>query len=92
VFKNGKANGACEIRKANNYYYSGEMVDDLQQGFGIEILPNGTQYTGLFTAGKKGPHGTIQFVDGNIYKGEVSQNAINGYGRLVYANQGQYLG
>jgi hypothetical protein len=50
------------------------MVDDLQQGFGHEILPNGTSYKGLFTAGKKGPNGVILFHDGNVYMGDVFEN------------------
>lgn len=43
------------------------MDDDLQHGLGHQILPNGTSYKGLFTAGKKGPSGVIMFHNGNVY-------------------------
>lgn len=64
------------------------MINDTQDGYGKEILPNGTQYEGLFSNGKKGPHGIVIFNDGNVYDGELLENAIHGYGRLIHKDQG----
>jgi hypothetical protein len=60
--------------------YIGDWKDDVQEGEGEEIFPDGTKYKGEFKDGEKTGKGTAIFKDGSQYTGEFLNNCIHGKG------------
>lgn len=56
----------------------GEWKDDKQEGFGVEIWPDGAKYEGNYVQGKKQGQGKFYWTDGSQYEGEFSNNNIHG--------------
>ena len=50
--------------------YSGEFLEGLPEGYGVQRDSNGVQYTGSWQAGLRSGLGLIDFGDGSSYSGE----------------------
>lgn len=65
--------------------YTGQWVDDLQHGVGVERWKEGLLYEGTFRWGQKEGHGIYRWSDGSTYRGEFLQDTVCGYG--VYCDR-----
>ena len=52
------------------------------EGRGTATYPNGQQYKGLFSRGKREGRGTILFTNGAVYEGRFRDDAIDGQGTM----------
>mmetsp|Transcript_38386 Transcript_38386/g.59900 ORF Transcript_38386/g.59900 Transcript_38386/m.59900 type:complete len:177 (-) Transcript_38386:378-908(-) len=87
----------------NGQMYSGQFIEDLQDGIGTEIFPpydnrdtdaNGEvtfpYYEGGFRDGQRHGKGILIFPNGDKYQGEFKYGNFEGLGTLVWAS-GDYL-
>lgn len=79
-FKYNKLNGHGESFNADvNYRYTGQWINDLQYGQGIESWgQDGSEYIGLFENGNKEGFGKYTWGDTSYFIGEWKDNKING--------------
>jgi len=68
--------------------YSGEWVQDLQHGYGVEKWDGGSKYSGQFVWGKKQGYGVYEWPDGCKFYGEWHANSISGLGHY-YGRDGR---
>ena len=87
-----KKHGYGTLKHANGTQYSGNWVDDLEEGFGKNYWPNGCFYEGTYRAGKKHGEGYIRFQNGDTYKGGFEKNLFSGYGEFTWASGKRYKG
>jgi len=64
--------------------YEGQWKDDLQDGQGYEIRPEGGSYRGIYSKGKKHGKGKYVYADGSKYDGEWVDNQIDGLGIYLW--------
>ena len=50
--------------------YQGNVKDEIPNGLGILIFPNGDKYVGSWKDGKRNGQGTVTFTNGDKYVGE----------------------
>ena len=50
--------------------YQGNVKDEIPNGIGILIFPNGDKYVGEWKDGKRNGQGTVTFTNGDKYVGE----------------------
>jgi hypothetical protein len=67
--------------------YTGEWENDMQHGFGKEILCDGSVYEGNFVEGKKHGEGRYVWSDQSIYQGNWEDNEMSGYGQFTAADK-----
>lgn len=72
--------------------YIGDWKDDVQEGQGEEIFPDGTRYVGDFKDGEKTGKGNAFFKDGSSYCGEFVNNCIHGKGTYKWGDGRIYTG
>lgn len=72
--------------------YIGNWKDDMQEGDGEEIFPDGTRYKGEFRDGEKTGKGSAFFNDGSEYNGEFLNNSIHGKGSYKWYDGRIYNG
>lgn len=73
-------------------YYSGDLQDDLPQGFGTWKHPGGAYYAGNFEQGQWNGRGTWYHPDGIKYAGYWQDGRYHGLGTLVFADGNRYNG
>lgn len=56
------------------------------EGRGSATYPNGQQYHGLFSRGRREGRGTILFTNGAVYEGRFRDDAIDGQGTMKMAH------
>jgi len=72
--------------------YSGEWVQDLQHGYGVERWDGGSKYSGQFVWGKKQGYGVYEWPDGCKFHGEWHANSISGLGHYVGRDGREFRG
>eukprot|EP00401_Gymnodinium_catenatum_P065528 CAMPEP_0117616648 /NCGR_PEP_ID=MMETSP0784-20121206/85170_1 /TAXON_ID=39447 /ORGANISM="" /LENGTH=366 /DNA_ID=CAMNT_0005420435 /DNA_START=98 /DNA_END=1198 /DNA_ORIENTATION=+ len=72
--------------------YSGEWVEDLQHGYGVEQWQGGSKFHGPFHWGKKQGYGVYEWPDGSKYSGQWKANSINGYGHYIGKDGREFRG
>ncbi len=83
-----------------NEKYSGQWVNNLQNGFGIHIWygPKGEQkflrdrYVGQWLNGKRNGYGKFFYSNGSIYEGFWKDNKKEGFGIYIYPDRTAYIG
>lgn len=80
------------VRYSDGIIYTGELRDDLPNGFGSITYPNGNRYQGDFLDGKRHGKGMLTTPDGSTFEGEWSENELNGQGTANSANGTKYTG
>eukprot|EP00347_Sterkiella_histriomuscorum_P011115 403373702 len=87
---NGKFHGVTSEYVRNffgdNYYYDGDYVDGIPNGYGVMIFSNGEMYCCEYKNGKKHGLGTCYWNDGNSYEGQWMDWNRHGEGVYKYAN------
>lgn len=63
-----------------------------KNGVGVYIYPSGAKYIGQFKQGKINGKGTLEFSNGDIYKGQWQNQYRQGKGELIFASGGRYDG
>lgn len=79
-------------KKNNCAIYTGEIVNDLPHGKGIQIWSDGAKYEGNWKFGKANGYGIFYHVDGDIYKGYWKDDKANGEGIYESAEGVSYEG
>ena len=64
------------------FVYDGNWVLNSMDGRGSAVYPNGQQYNGLFSHGRREGRGTIVFTNGAIYEGRFRDDSIDGQGTM----------
>lgn len=88
----GKKHGMGTFSYANGSSYTGQWVEDMQEGVGFEHLSDGSQYEGEFRAGLKEGEGTFTWTSGGQYRGEFVKNQMDGRGRFKWKDGREYTG
>lgn len=65
---------------------------DCINGYGTDVLPDGSKYVGQFADGKRNGQGDVTYSDGSMYKGQWADNLPNGQGIKLQADGVQYSG
>ena len=72
----------------NGMRYQGPWSDNTRDGVGKEERPDGTEYSGDFTRGARGPYGVSRLPNG-VYRGAWSNGAQDGEGVERYLDGGK---
>lgn len=76
--------------------YKGQWQDDLKQGFGTEVTPDGTKYEGEWANNRKHGRGTFFIKKGKKfirqYVGDWADGNMHGFGVFYYPNGEIYRG
>ena len=78
-----------EIKGINiqNTFYAGEVINDIPNGFGIMLYPNGAYYIGQFEKGQNTGFGLYMDVNGKkAILGKFNNLQLNGVGLEVNSN------
>ena len=93
------ADSGPETVEEMEYYgakYSGEVSDDIPNGQGTIIWPDGDQYVGGFVDGMFDGQGTYTHGEGdsygNIYVGEFKEDMMHGQGVFTFNDGDEYAG
>jgi len=78
--------------EGNNYYYSGQLTNEIPEGEGEAIYADGSGYKGQFKYGRRSGQGTISWSDGTTYTGQFLNNRFHGIGILSFPNGDRYEG
>lgn len=71
---------------------AGPMPEAVQDGFGKEVLSDGSVYNGEFKNGLFNGEGTLTTAGGDRYEGEFREGKFNGHGEMDFADHRQYIG
>ncbi|MBL7035920.1 MAG: hypothetical protein ISR93_09275 [SAR324 cluster bacterium] len=72
--------------------YEGEIVNEVPNGKGIEIYPNGRKFEGTYINGVR-MEGTEEFVNGDYYVGKFKERLPHGQGILwIEKRKSKYVG
>ncbi len=52
--------------------YEGEWMNNMRDGYGVQVWPDGARYTGYWLQNKAHGQGKFDHVDGDVYDGEVT--------------------
>jgi len=80
------------VRYPGGMIYTGELRDDLPNGFGSIIYPNGNRYQGDFLNGKRDGKGVLTSDEGSTFEGDWSDGELNGQGTAKLINGTKYTG
>ena len=72
----------------NGMKYMGPWSSNMREGTGKEERPDGTEYSGDFTHGSRGPYGVSRLPNG-VYRGTWSNGAQDGEGVERYLDGGK---
>lgn len=73
-------------QKLPNGLYTGELLNNLPNGYGKLIYNDGRVYLGNWVNGLKEGSGEMTFIDGVVYVGQWKNNLRHGYGKQSYPN------
>jgi hypothetical protein len=90
--RNGRKEGVGVYVWPDGQRYSGEWVNDLQQGRGEWSSRAGDRYVGAHAAGRRDGMGTMTYGNGMRYDGSWKADQETGRGKLQFANGDIYEG
>ena len=89
---NGLRNGYGVFKSKNNIYYEGEWKNGLKHGKG-KIIQGNMELEGEWDKGVLSGKCRIKWKSGNIFEGELKNNAMNGNGFMIWYNKKEkYVG
>jgi len=69
------ANGKGTFIDAQGSTYTGDWIDDLQDGYGVETWEGGKiKFTGQYSQGKKNGEGRFDWADGSYFQGNFQDS------------------
>ena len=85
------------LNYADGSIYTGDVVDDVREGYGEMRFDNGDVYSGEWKNDTMTGQGKLKYHEGNIYKyDEYDEQMINGrrsgYGTMIWSNGEKYIG
>lgn len=86
--KQGKLNGAVELKWSDGESFRGFCKDGRYEGKGVLKNSNGDVYEGDFKEGLRDGQGVMKFKNGDVYEGAYKDNQPNGHGVLKYKKSG----
>lgn len=93
---NDKLSGSREKRPMvtidNEAKYQGEWVNNVRDGRGYQIWPDGSLYEGFWKNNKANGRGRLIHADGDVYEGEWKDDKAHGYGVYMHADGARYEG
>lgn len=92
ALRNGLKTGVGTYVWATGQRYTGDWVNDVQQGRGEWSSKDGDRYQGEFRAGLRDGAGTMTYGNGIRYEGSWKADMQSGRGKLVFANGDSYEG
>ncbi len=66
--------------------YTGQLKDNIPNGRGVFMLPDGTRYEGSWKEGLPHGRGKLVYAAGDSYRGEFSKGKRHGYGIMLQGN------
>lgn len=75
-----------------SFHYEGHMKGPMRDGFGTQIYPDGTKYSGVFRRNKFNGQGRLELPGGDSYEGQWVDNAMEGIGQLIQRGVSSYVG
>ena len=63
-----------------------------KSGFGIQKMPDGSRFRGIFSNDKANGWGIYEHKDGDSYRGQYENDRISGYGEYYHINEAIYYG
>ncbi|TPX67720.1 hypothetical protein SpCBS45565_g03604 [Spizellomyces sp. 'palustris'] len=92
TYLNGSRNGFGVYKwKKTRARYSGEYKDNLRDGQGDFVYPDGSKYRGQFKEGKRHGQGTYVYVNGDTYIGEWQNDKKHGKGTYTIIANGSKM-
>eukprot|EP01034_Spumella_vulgaris_P026146 gene26146-32680_t len=89
-FRDGKLNGQATVTYGGTGgSYTGHFVDDLREGFGVRVVPDGGEYRGEWVADKRHGQGTST-ASNFTYTGGFADNDFYGEGTLQSTGVGVF--
>ena len=71
--------------------YQGNVKDEIPNGIGILIFPNGDKYVGGWKDGKRNGQGIETYLSGQKYEGQWRDGEIDGEGKFFYSGGSKYI-
>ena len=69
-----------------------DKENDIPDGKGTSIWPDGSLYEGQFVKGLASGKGRVIFKNGDVYQGDFAKNRGNGIGKYTFADGSTYDG
>ena len=66
--------------------------EQLRDGVGIQLWPDGTKYEGMWKKGKISGKGWMTHANGDVYEGQWLDDQANGFGIFIDVNNARYEG
>lgn len=76
----------------NGATYTGQWLNEMRDGYGIQIWPDGSRYEGQWRMDKANGQGKLNHADGDIYEGQWVNDKAQGNGCYSHANGAYYEG
>jgi putative phage-type endonuclease len=90
---NGKGIQAWgEDSKWANHWYLGDIKNNIRDGEGTYIWPDGKKYIGSWSRGMQEGNGVLIELNGDVYIGNFSNGKKHGFGRLNFSSGITYIG
>ena len=90
--KNFSMKKYVEDYKFDNASYTGELLNGLRHGRGVQIWEDGAKYDGEWEYDKAHGVGTFYHADGDIYQGQWDNDRANGEGTYINVDGATYQG
>ncbi len=78
--------------RIENALYTGDLLNGMRHGKGVQIWDDGAKYEGEWLFDKANGLGTFYHVDGDIYQGQWENDRANGEGTYINADGARYQG
>lgn len=88
----GELCGKVKTLSNNNTYYEGIVKNNVFNGKGLYVKPDGSYYFGDWDNGKCQGEGELNIVDNSNYKGQFNNNCKNGKGKEEFSDKSTYEG
>ncbi len=75
-----------------NAIYTGDMMDGMRHGKGVQIWDDGAKYDGEWKFDQANGYGIFYYVDGDIYQGQWENDKANGEGTYFNLDGATYQG
>lgn len=81
-----------KVTLKNGSVYSGEWLNEMRDGMGVQEWPDGSKYEGQWLKDKATGKGKLYHADGDVYDGEWLDDKAHGIGTYSYSNGANYNG
>ena len=81
-----------QVTLQNGAKYTGEWLNGLRDGYGVQVWASGDRYEGEWKKCLKHGSGTMMFHNGDTYIGDHVKGKMHGQGQYIWANGSIYIG